>query len=245
MAKGKESSGSGVLAPVENVVMPIVSAIPLAQVKTWASAFFHPVDAYNSNSKMDWGTIAVSLVLIGLVMWVASLVQMILGINFLGFGVALFAVIGYAIFVPIMAIIGSLVYFVLAKIFGGKGSFKDQTVALTLVMGGIAVIGFPFTALSSIMLVGAIFGLIYMAISLYGMYNMYLSIKAVHSLSSMKAAAVVLIPIVIVFIVMFVMAAALTVSNNNITAAAMGGIGTTVGLMAAAGMGGAFAPRPY
>ena len=211
MAKGKQSStsGAGFMAQIENAVMPIASAIPLPQVKTWASAYFHPADNYNSNKKMEWGAIAVSLVLIGLVMWIANILQFILGMNFTGVMVALVGVLFYAIGMPIFALIGSVVYYVIAKIFGGKGGFKDQTVALMLVIGGIAIIGFPFVALSSVMLVGGIFGLIYMLVSLYGLYNMYLMVKEVHNLSSMKAALVVLIPIVLAFIVAFVMAAAL------------------------------------
>ena len=107
----------------------------------------------------------------------------------------------------------------LAKIFGGKGGFREQTAALTLVIGGIAVIGFVFIALSNIMVVGAIFGLIYMLVSLYGIYNMYLTIKEVHALSSTKAALVVIIPVILAFLVAFLMAAAVA------------------GLMVAGGMG--------
>ena len=230
MAKGKKSassaSGAGFMSQIEDAAMPIVSAIPLAQVKTFASAYFHPVETYESNKKMEWGAIAVNLVLIGLVLWIANLLQYLLGMNFTGVMVALFAVLGYAIGAPVMAVIGSIVYFVLAKIFGGKGGFREQTAALSLVMGGIMVLGFPFIALSNVLLVGWIFGLLYMLVSLYGLYNMYLVVKGVHSLSSVRAAAVVLIPILLAFLVAFMMAAALA------------------GLMVAAGMG-STVPRPY
>lgn len=220
---GKKSVGSGFLAPVENLYMPIVSAIPLAQMKTWAYAYFHPVDAYGENKKSaDFGTVAVHLVLIGLVAWVASMLSYVLGLNFIALGIGLFGIILTPLMLLIAGFIGSAIYWIIAKIFGGKGGFMEQTLALALLLGGYTVVAFPFTVLAGIPLVGWILGLVTLLISLYNLYNLYLVTMEVHSLSSGKAIIVVLIPIIL--------AVLLTVALGVAALAALGAAGATSAL---------------
>lgn len=208
MAGKKE--GSGLLAPVENIYMPIVSAVPLSQMKAWAYAYFHPGDACAQNKKdANIGGIAVHLVLIGLLGWVATMLMYAVGLNFAAFGIGMFGIVGSPIFALIAGFIGSAVYWVVAKIFGGKGGYMEQTLALALLFGGYTVVAFPFTVLSGIIGIGAIFGLVATLLSLYNLYNLYLVTKAVHSLSSAKAAIVVLIPIILAVLLAFVFAAAM------------------------------------
>lgn len=205
---GKKSEGSGFLAPIENLYMPIVSAIPLAQMKAWAYAYFHPVDAYGQNKKdAAFGGVAVHLILIGLVAWVASMLSYAVGLNFAAFGIGLMGVILFPIMLLIGGFIGSIVYFIVAKIFGGKGGFMEQTLALALLYGGYTVIAFPFTVLAGIGGIGFIFGLVVLLISLYNLYNLYLMTMAVHSLNSTRAALVVIVMIVLVFALSFAIAA--------------------------------------
>ena len=204
---GKKSDGSGILAPIENIYMPIVSAIPLAQMKAWAYAYFHPVDAYSQNKKdAGFGGVAVHLILIGLVAWVATMLSYAVGLNFTAFGIGLMGVILLPLFVLIGGFIGSIIYFVVAKIFGGKGGFMEQTLALALLYGGYTVIAFPFTVLAGIGAIGFIFGLVTLLISLYNLYNLYLMTMAVHSLNSTRAALVVIVMIVLAFAVAFAIA---------------------------------------
>jgi len=220
---GKKSVGSGFLAPVENIVMPIVSAIPLAQMKAWAYAYFHPVDAYGQNKKdATFGGAAVHFILIGLVAWVASMLSYAVGLNFAAFGIGLMGVILLPLFLLIGGFIGSIVYFIVAKIFGGKGSFMGQTLALALLYGGYTVLAFPFTVLAGIPLVGWILGLVPLLISLYNLYNLYLMTMAVHSLNSTRAALVVIVMIVLALVVSFALAAMLAVAALG----AVGGMGS-------------------
>ena len=219
--KKTASSGSGILAPIENFYMPIISAVPFARLKTWASAYFHPVETFQKNkSDSNWGAIAVHLVLIGLLYWVALLLESIIGLNFILFGATLVMVIALVIGIPIAGVVGSIIYYVVAKLLGGKGSFTNQTLALTLVFGGLITVGFPLIALSNVLLVGWIFGLLYMLAGLYGLYNMYLVVKDVHSLSSGKAIVVVLVPIVLTFLVAFLVAGALALAYAGMAGAA-------------------------
>lgn len=190
--------------------MPLVSAVPVAQLKVWANAYFNPVEAFNSSKKdANFGAIAVHLVLIGLLAWVASMLSAVVGMNFLLLGIGIMGIIVMPITVLLFGFIGSAIYFVIAKIFGGKGGYMEQTLALTLIYGGAVVLGFPFNVLSGIPLLGGIFGIIVSLIGLYNLYNLYLVTREVHSLSSTKAILVVLVPIILAVIVAFVFAAAM------------------------------------
>ncbi len=221
MAEKKGKSGGGPLDSIEGPVMGVVSSVPVPQLKTWMYAYFHPMDAFGENKKeAELMPIAVHLALIGVLAWVASFLASLLSGNLL---VAMVSLIGI-ILTPIMMIlggfIGSLIIYVIAKILGGKGGFMDQTLALTLVMGGYVTLAFPFNVLGGIPFLGWIFGLVVMLIGLYNIYNEYLVVKGVHQLSTGRAVAVVLIPIIIVVVLAFVFAAAAALAFLSMAGAA-------------------------
>ena len=192
------SRGSGILSPVENVYMAVVSAIPLPQLKIWANAYFHPVVAYNQNKKdANFGAIAVHLILIALLAWVASELQAAVEPNFLAFNARLLGIISNPIMVLIVGFISSAICWIIAKIFGGRGGYMEQTLALALIYGGYTVVAFPFAVLGG----GIGFALGAIA-ALIALYNLYLMTKAVHSLSSGRAAIVALMSIVVFVYVM-------------------------------------------
>jgi len=227
VAEAKQKS-SGFLAPVEQMVMPVASTIPVQQVKTWLAAYFHPMETYEANKKdSNAGSVAVHLALIGVLSWLVSLVAVVLGFNFGGLIVMVPGIIIFPIIMVVAGFIGSIILFVLAKIFGGKGGFMEQTLALALIFGGATALAAPFNALSGLPLVGGLIALVGTVIAIYNFYNEYLIIKGIHQLSSMKAALVILIPIIIAIIVAVVLAAALAVM---LAGAGLAG--------AAAGMGG-------
>jgi hypothetical protein len=210
MADEKTTSGSGPLSSLEAPVMGILSKVPIKQVSTWGKAYFHPMETFEANKKdANFGAIAVNLILIGVIMWATFvLTSLISGGLSLSTGIAIvISLVMYPVLIVIGMFIGSGITFVLAKIFGGKGGFMEQTLALTLIYGGCIALAFPFQVLSAIPLIGLIFGLVVFAITLYNIYNQYLVLKGVHSLTNWKAIAVIAIPIIIAIIIAVIFAA--------------------------------------
>lgn len=195
VATAKKSS----LEPVENFAQGIVSAIPIRQFKDWISAYFHPAETLAAQTSKSASASAVHFALIGLVGALLGLVGLAIGMALVpskamtALFAAPFIVIGYPILVIIAGFIGSAVYWIFAKILGGRGSFSEQTCGLALVMGGAFLLALPFQLLGIIPLLGILFSLVAAVIGLYGFYSEYRVIKAVHSLSSLRAAAVVLL----------------------------------------------------
>ncbi len=200
-------------APIEAIVMPILKKIPLKQAQVWAAAYFRPMATYELHKKeAEISRVAVHFALAGAMLWLAAFIASLLSLNPLGALILLPGVIIYPIVLVISGFISSIAYFILAKILGGKGGFMQQTLAMALILGGYAVLAFPFSALSGIPIVGGILALAALLIGLYNLYNGYLVIKGVHQLSTLKAAAVVLIPLVILAVLAFVFAAIVAVS---------------------------------
>lgn len=225
---------SGPLSSIEAPVMGILSKVPLSQVPMWGKAYFQPMETFAANRKdANFGPVAINLMLIGMVAWASFSIASVISSGLsLSTGAALAVLL---VLFPISMVIGmfisSGITFVLAKVFGGKGGFMEQTLALTLVYGGFTVLAFPFQALSSVPILGFILGLVTFAIGLYNLYNHYLIIKGVHSLTTWKAIAVVAIPIIIALVAMVIFLA--------IFAAIIGGL--IGGAIMAKGMG-AFPP---
>ena len=221
----EKTADSGVLAPIEKIVMPIVSGMPY--VKTWMAAYFHPVETFQSQKAAGgFGAVVVNLLLIGVLAWLATMLSFAVGLNFTQIAALAIGIAVYPVIMVIANLIGSAVMFVIAKVLGGKGGYMEQTFALTLVFGGYTAFAFPFTVLSGLPFVGAIFGLAAMLIALYSIYNEYLVLKAVHQLSGGKAALVILIPIIIAVIIAFVLAAVLVAMFAGVVgAAALGNAG--------------------
>lgn len=111
------------------------------------------------------------------------------------------AIAGVLIGTPILAVlgwlIGSLVWFVFARLLGGKGSYTAQTYLIALYTAPLIVIT---AVLNIIPLVGAILG---MLVSLYGLYLLTMAIREAHGFDTVKAALSWIIPLVIVGIIVF------------------------------------------
>ena len=194
----KKAKGSGVLAPVEDFVMSLAPSIPVAQVKTWLSAYFHPMETFESNKKdSNLGGVVVHLVLIGLLSWLVAILASLAGLNVVGAIAAAVLILLFPIIFLVIGFVGSIVLFILAKIFGGKGGFVEQTFAFTLIVGAWVAMSAPFDVLGGIILVGFLFKIVSLLIGVYNIYNAYLVVKGVHQLSSKRAAAVVLIPLAV------------------------------------------------
>lgn len=207
---GKKSKGEGPLASIEAPVMGIAGSIPLPHAKTWASMYLHPEETYEKNRKdAGWGKIITNFALAGLVMWVALFISMVLGFGTLVASTIIVALILYPVVFAAGGIISSVLYWIIAKLVGGKGSFIGQTHAFALLTGGAALLSFPFVALGNLPLVGWLFGLAGLLVGLYNIYNYYLIIRKVHEVSSLRAVIVIVVPIIIGMIIAFALAAAM------------------------------------
>jgi hypothetical protein len=95
------------------------------------------------------------------------------------------------IFVPVGFLIGSGIYFLIAKLFKGTGSFEEQTYLLATFTAPIMVIN---AAISIIPFLGGCVGFI---IAIYQLVLTYFALKVSHNLTSGKAIGVILTPILI------------------------------------------------
>ena len=224
------SNGGESLAQVEGIAMNVAGAFQVEQFKTWLSAYFHPYQAYGKEKKNSGaGSAAGTFALIGLVQAVVAIIVMalvlaltlpVVGVPFTIVG-AIMMLIAYPIASVIGGVLGSVVYFIMAKIVGGKGSFWEQTYCMALVNGGVVLMMLPFNVLQIIPLLGWIFSLLGLAVALYGIISHYRMIRAVHELSQLRAILVLIVPtIVIIAFIIFIVGVA--------TIAALGAYGATL-----------------
>ena len=213
-------SGGGALSQIENMCMSVASVFPIPHFKNWLSMFFHPVEAIEKDkANAGVGGVVVNAIIAGILYGIAYGIFLLLATAFSplagmgGIGSALMAVLVMIVICPIALVIGSFIgsgiYYIVAKILGGKGGYMVQTYGLTLITGGMIFLNSPLMILVAIPCIGLVFSLVSLVVSLYALYSQYKMIKAVHSLSSGKAAAVIIIPIVIAIVLAMVFAAVL------------------------------------
>ncbi|HLC50944.1 MAG TPA: YIP1 family protein [archaeon] len=100
------------------------------------------------------------------------------------------SIIGYAIIVLVGWFIGSGLYYIFAKILGGKGSFAQQSYLLALWYA-------PIVAISWIPLIGMVF-------AIYSLYLVTVSQRIVHKFSTLRAVLSWLLPLLIMIVLVFV-----------------------------------------
>jgi hypothetical protein len=96
--------------------------------------------------------------------------------------------------VPIAFLIGSGIWFVIAKLFGGTGEFEEQSYLLATISAPMTIIN---GVLAIIPFVGACLSLL---IVIYQLVLTYFAMKVSHNLTSGRALGVVLTPVVIALI---------------------------------------------
>jgi len=202
---------SGLLSPIENAIMPVAAAIPLPQLKVWLSAYFHPVETFESEQAKLTGGIGgyilknlVSIgLLFGVILGIVGAALMLFIGNIPGALMFFaFALVGGVLDMLILIPIGSGIYWVIAKILGGKGALLKQLMGMMLIVGGAVFLTLPFQILQAIPVVGIVFGFASILVWLYSVYSQYRLIKSIHCLSPTKAAAVIIIPYIILVIVL-------------------------------------------
>ena len=112
-----------------------------------------------------------------------------------GTGAGIFgALCGTFFIVPIFFLIGSVIYFAIAKMFGGDGDFEEQTYLL-------ATFTAPITIVNAVIgIIPFLGGCVTFFISIYQLVLTYFAIKASHNLTSGKALMTVLLPAFIIFL---------------------------------------------
>lgn len=113
------------------------------------------------------------------------------GAGFAGIGSA---VCGTLILAPIFFLIGSGLWYLIAKLFGGTGQFEEQTYLLATFNAPIMIIS---AFLGAIPFVG---GCVSFFVWIYQVVLTYFAMKVTHNLTSGKALMVVLVPLVVVFL---------------------------------------------
>ena len=217
----KAAGGDKSLAQVEEYAMGAAGSLGVPQFPAWITTYFHPYQAYGAEKKnADMGNSTVTLALVGLVHAVVAIIVMALVLAFamplagvpITVAGAIFLLIAYPIGSVIAGFICSLVYYIVAKLMGGKGSFWEQTYGMALVSGGIALMMAPFSVLQVLPLVGWLFGLAGFAVALYGIISQYRMIRAVHSLSQLRAIVVLLVPAILIMALIFFVIGAATIA---------------------------------
>ncbi len=167
----------------------------------WKAALLKPANTFKTQSrKANLKEGAMHVGLAGLIVGViVGLAMLLLGttIETAGFGAAL-GITGFiasVILTPIISIIGWLIgsgiYYIVAMILGGKGSYSTQSYL-------IAIYSAPISIITSIVGLIPIIGLLNFVIFLYSLYLLTLALKETHRFTTIKAALVWIIPIVLI-----------------------------------------------
>ena len=209
---------------IEGLLKKIYSLVPYNDISLSITAFFHPEEVLAKNAKkLSLSNAAKILAVAGLIYAVAFAINYIANTVVSGvFGTVLGGangavsgavnIVGAVIFaaillvlIPIFAVIGefilSAIYFVFAKLLGGKGTYAAQTNMLAYITSTFYLISAPATIIQIVPCLGAVVGgIIIFAGSIYQLYASYKTIKAVHQLSGIKAGLVIILPIILVVI---------------------------------------------
>ena len=95
---------------------------------------------------------------------------------------------------PIGFLIGSGIYFLIAKLFGGTGSFEEQTYLLATFQAPIGIVS---SVISIIPILG---GCVSFLLFIYQLVLTYFAIRVVHRLGGGQAAVVAVAPVLIVLL---------------------------------------------
>lgn len=163
-------------------------------------------------SKATWGMIWTQLIFIGLIGTIVALISAAIGTAVTasllgsGAGAAYGTVAGFfagagsvydivLVIVDFFIIVG--IQFLLAKAFGGRGTFLQQGYNYLLFNTPLAVLSYV------VALVPLLGGLVAFALSIYGIVLNVFSIQATHNMSGGKATWVVLIPYIALIVLVF------------------------------------------
>jgi hypothetical protein len=175
----------------------------------WMNAITKPAETFKSekrNAKLLDGVIHYSIA--GFIVGLIATVMFILSVLFLQIYlpydawsimlIPIFYPIIYPIFLIVITLILAGIFFIMAKILGGKGNFETQYYLLAIFHAPIIII---ISSLSLIPIIGYFISLV---IHIYALYLLTLSIREAHELDTAKAVLTWLIPGLIIIILLII-----------------------------------------
>ncbi|MFA6214455.1 MAG: Yip1 family protein [Candidatus Micrarchaeia archaeon] len=232
--KGAAGGDGDSLAQVEEIANNAAGALKVAQFKAWLYSYFHPYQACEKEKKgASLSGSASTFALTGIVNAVAMIIATLILAAFTMFAGLPMLIGAFAALViyPILSVVGgfimSAIYYVVAKVLGGKGGFMEQTYCMALVSGGTVLMMAPFSILQALPVIGGLFGLLVMAVGIYGLISQYRTVRAVHSLSQLRAIVVIVVPLILLALAIATFLAALMVALG--VGAVAGGMGSGYG----------------
>lgn len=133
-----------------------------------------------------------------------SAVGGLFGYGSLGASLGGLSIIGLAISVPIMAaitlFIGSGIFYIIARLLGGKGNYQTQTYLMAIYMAPLGLIGI----LAMIPFVGI---LVSLGVTIYMLYLLTLALKETHKFTTGRAVLTWLLPLIVIMVLVMLLAA--------------------------------------
>ncbi len=175
----------------------------------WTKIFGMTTDFFAREAPRASGSVTIINVLLATVIGaifavLSSLISMVVyGTNAnYGVGFVLGAGCGGFIFGLLGFYVSNGIYYLLARLFGGKGSFGTQTYLVSLFIVPVTLITGVLSLLSAIPCVNIITGLLILGVSIFSLVLYVRVIAASHNLDTGKSIAVILIPMVLMFLLL-------------------------------------------
>lgn len=164
----------------------------------WIGAFTKPKETFAAEkSNADFGQGAIHILIAGVVVGLISGIYTAVVTGFaVTFVIDLIAVI-ISQFLSWIVLGG--IYFLFAKLFGGKGSFTAQLYLMALYIAPLAILS------SIVALIPFAGGFIVLILAVYGLYLLTMALKEAHSYSTAKAFLSWFIPLLIIIVVLIML----------------------------------------
>lgn len=162
-------------------------------LETWKNALLNPKKTFKkekkkSNLGLGANYIAKAGIIAGIIAGIASL-------NLTNF---IFSIILYPILNVVGWLLGSAIYYMFAKLLGGKGDYTKQSYLMSLYIAPLSIVS---AILVSIPVVGIWLSFF---VTVFGLYLLTFALKEAHNYSTDKAVLTWLIPFIILVIILLI-----------------------------------------
>lgn len=170
-------------------------------IKLWKEALLNPKQTFKKEKKKaDLGSAVKQVFIAGLI---AGIITALVEFS----SESLITLVSSPIAAILGLLLGSGFYYLFARLFGGKGSYREQTYLIAIYSAPLSIIS---SVVSSILILSAVadslfllapFLLVSLGLFVYSLYLLTLAFKEAHGLSTGKAILTWLIPLIIVFVI--------------------------------------------
>jgi hypothetical protein len=162
----------------------------------WKNALLKPKQTFKKEkSKKDLGKSTKSVLAAGIIAGIIA------GLASLDAALFLINIVAYPIAATLSFLISSGIYYLFARLFGGKGSYAAQSHLISLYLAPL------FIVTTILLLVPAIGTWLNLAVAIYSLYLLTLVLKEIHGFTTTRAVLTWLIPLMIIFVISIVLAA--------------------------------------